>query len=145
MKSAALLIVVEGLMSRTASRRPAVINLNLHRFEQQTLIALSTTEAKYMALSMAMHEQLPLLHLLQEAVANNIDMNLCPATIHSKAFEDNSRALEMAKVPKLHLCTKHLNTTIVKMCKHDLLTKPLSEDLFISFRHQLLHPSLTDA
>ena len=117
----------------------------------QTLMALSTTEAKYVALSMAMHGHLLLLSLLQEVVAHDIDMNLQPATIHCKAFEDNSGALEMAKVPKLHLCTKHLNNTYHQFCENmqtgqlkivavkpedqlaDLLTKPLSEDLFIHF------------
>ena len=32
-KSVAPLIVVEGLMSRTVSRQPAITNLILHRFE----------------------------------------------------------------------------------------------------------------
>ena len=58
---------------------------------------------------MAMHELLLLLRLLKEVVAHNIDMNLCPATIHCKAFEDNTGVVEMAKVPKLHPHTKHLN------------------------------------
>ena len=109
----------------------------------QTLMALSTTKAEYMALSMAMHEQLPLLCLLEEVMIHNIDMNLCSVTIHYKAFEDNSRALEMVKVPKLHPCTKHLNNTYHNFCENmqtgqvkivavkskdqltDLLTNPL--------------------
>ena len=117
----------------------------------QTLVALPTTEAEYVALAMAMHEQLPLLSLLQEVVAHNIDINLYPATIHCKAFEDNSRVLKVAKVPKLHPCTKHLNNTCHHSCENmqtgqvkivavksedqlaHLLTKPLSEDLFICF------------
>ena len=43
----------------------------------QTLTVLSTTKAKYMALSMAMHEQLPLLSLFQEVMAHDINTS-CP-------------------------------------------------------------------
>ena len=75
----------------------------------QTITALSTTEAEYVALSMAMREQLPLINLLKEIVSHNIDTHLQPTTIHYKAFEDNSGALEMAKVPKMRPCTKHMN------------------------------------
>ena len=73
----------------------------------QTLTALLTSEAEYIALSM--REQLPLIQLLKEVVAHQIDANLQPTTIHCKAFEDNSGALEMAKVPKIRPRTKHLN------------------------------------
>ena len=75
----------------------------------QTLTALSTTEAQYVALSMAMREQLPLIQLLKEVVAHKVDASLQRTTIHIKAFEDNSGALEMAKVHKMRPRTKHLN------------------------------------
>ena len=60
-------------------------------------------EAKYVVLSMAMREQLPLINLLKEIMSHNVDASLQPMTIHCKAFEDNSGALEMAKVPKCDL------------------------------------------
>ena len=72
----------------------------------QTLTALLTMEAEYVALSMAMQEQLPLVNLLKEIVSHNVNTSLQPMTIHSKAFEDNSGALEMAKVPKMQPHTK---------------------------------------
>ena len=50
---------------------------------------------------MALREQIPLLCLLKEVVENNIDTTFKPATIHCKAFEDNSGALEMVKLPKI--------------------------------------------
>ena len=75
----------------------------------QTLTALSTTEVEYVALSMAMREQLPLIQLLKEVVSHKVNAKLQPRTIHCKAFEDNSRALEMAEVPKMRPRTKHLN------------------------------------
>ena len=37
-----------------------------------------------------------------------VDANLQPTTIHCKAFEDNSGALKMGKVPKMRPRTKHL-------------------------------------
>ena len=77
----------------------------------QTLTTLSTTEAEYMALSMVLQEQIPLLHLLKEVVAQEVNTTSQPATIHCKAFEDNNGALETAKQPKFRPRTKHLNNT----------------------------------
>ena len=77
----------------------------------QTLTALYTMEAEYVALSMAMREQLPLINLLKEIVSHNVDESLRPMTIHCNAFEDNSGALEMARVLKMRPRTKHLNNT----------------------------------
>ena len=123
----------------------------------QTLTALSTTEAEYVALSMAMHKQLPLIQLLKEVVAHKIDANLQPTTIHCKAFEDHRGALEMAKVPKMRPRTKHLNNvyhhfresvqnnevTLVAVTTDDqladLLTKPLPDNLFQRFRDKMLN------
>ena len=128
----------------------------------QTLTALSTTEAEYVALSMAMHEQLPLIQLLKEVVAHKIDATLHPTTIHCKAFEDNSGALEMAKVPKVRPRTKHLNNvyhhfresvhnnevTLIAVRSDeqlaDLLTKPLPDTLFQRFRDQILNSTTAD-
>ena len=128
----------------------------------QTLMALSTTEAEYVALSMAMREQLPLIQLLKEVVAHKIDANLQPTTIHCKAFEDNSGALEMAKVPKMRPRTKHLNNVYHHFCESvqknevtliavrsdeqlaDLLTKPLPNALFQHFRDKVLNSTTAD-
>ena len=77
----------------------------------QTLTAMSTTKTEYMALSMVMCEHLPLLELLREVIDNKVDTAFQPATIHCKAFEDNSRAVKMAKLPKLHPRT-NMSTTI---------------------------------
>ena len=128
----------------------------------QTFTALSTTEAEYVALSMAMQEQLPLIQLLKEVVLYNVDANLQPTTIHCKAFEDNSGALEMAKVPKMRPRTKHLNNvyhhfresvqknevTLMAVTTEnqlaDLLTKPLPDNLFQRFRDNILNASTAD-
>ena len=128
----------------------------------KTLTALSTTEAEYMALSMAMREQLPLIQLLKEVVSHKVDANLQPTTIHCKAFEDNSGTLEMAKVPKMSPRTKHLNNvyhhfresiqnnevTLIAVETDnqlaDLLTKPLPDNLFQCFRDKVLNASTAD-
>ena len=111
---------------------------------------------------MAMREQLPLINLLKEIISHNVDTLLQPATIHCKAFEDNSRALELAKVPKMRPRTKHLNnmyhhfqesvqnnevTLIAVKTKNqlaDLLMKPLPEDPFLRFWDQVLQSTPSD-
>ena len=128
----------------------------------QTLPALSTTEAEYVALSMAMREQLLLINLLKEIISHNVDASLQPTTIHCKAFEDNSGALEMAKVPKMRPHTKHLNNmyhhfresvqnnevTLIAVKTENqlanLLTKPLPKDPFQRFWDQVLQSTPSD-
>ena len=77
--------------------------------KMQTEIALSTTEAEYIALSQSMREVLPIMWLLQEAHDNGIPVLTNPPKIHCKVFEDNAGAIEIAKVPKMRPRTKHLN------------------------------------
>ena len=77
--------------------------------KHQTVTALSTTEAKYITLLMVLEDQISLAHLLKEVVANDIDTNFKPSTIHCKPFEDNRGALDMAELPQISPRTKHLN------------------------------------
>jgi hypothetical protein len=67
----------------------------------QTEIALSTTEAEYIALSTALREVIPLMNQIKEARKYGFDFPFAPARVHCKAFEDNSGALEMAVTPKI--------------------------------------------
>ena len=128
----------------------------------QTLTALSTTEVEYVSLSMAMCKQLLLIQLLKEVVSHKVDANLQPTTIHCKVFEDNSGALEMAKVPEMRTQTKHLNNmyhhfqesiqnnevTLIAVKTDnqlaDLLMKPLPDNLFQGFRDKVLNASTAD-
>ena len=74
----------------------------------QTEVALSTTEAEYIALSQAMREFIPLRRLLHEVILN---MNLSPAprsTIKSQVFEDNNGAIATAMSVRMSLRTKHI-------------------------------------
>jgi len=76
--------------------------------------------------------------------------------VYSKLFEDNSATLEIAKVPKMHPRTKHINIKYHHFCEHvkaglvkvlpidtkyqvaDIFTKPLSKELFYKFRELLM-------
>ena len=75
----------------------------------QTEIALSTTEAEYIALSQAMREVLPIIWLMEEARHQGIPVLNTTPKMHCKVFEDNAGAIEIANVPKLRPRTKHLN------------------------------------
>ncbi len=75
----------------------------------QTVIALSTTEAEYIALPMAAREVLPILTLVKEAAKHKIITKVQTPLIHCKLFEDNKGTIEMANVPKMRPRTKHLN------------------------------------
>jgi hypothetical protein len=77
--------------------------------KMQTEIALSSTEAEYIALSQSMREVLPLMELMKEAQQMKLPITPTPPKLHCKLFEDNSGALEIAKVPKMRPRTKHLN------------------------------------
>jgi hypothetical protein len=69
--------------------------------KKQTEIAISSTEAEYIALSQAMREVLPIMWLMQEAHDQGINVLTKPPKIQCKIFEDNEGAIEIAKVPKI--------------------------------------------
>ena len=112
--------------------------------KMQTEISLSTTEAEYMALSMAVREIIPLTQLFQEAKDRDIDVDVNKATVRCRLFEDNRGAAEIARVPKFRPWTKHIN---LKYQVHDIdaeeqladiFTKPLGDTLFHKFRKGIL-------
>ena len=77
--------------------------------KMQTITARSTTEAEYIALSTSLREVIPLMGLLTEARAHGMSIDDLPPKIHCSVFEDNSGALELARLPKIRLRTKHIN------------------------------------
>jgi hypothetical protein len=121
----------------------------------QTQIALSTTEAEYIALSTALRDTIPLMNLVQELQGNGFDYSVTKPTIHCKVFEDNSGALEIATVHKYRPRTKHINTqyhhfrqyvdegkiTIIAIKSEDqradVLTKSLTAVLFEKHRRAI--------
>jgi hypothetical protein len=76
--------------------------------------------------------------------------------VHCNLFEDNSGAVELAKVPKMRPRTKHINPKyhhfrkyvhdglikVVQVCITeqwpDVFTKNLPRDLFLNFRKMIL-------
>jgi Reverse transcriptase (RNA-dependent DNA polymerase) len=72
-------------------------------------VALSTTEAKYCAISMSLRDVIFLMQLIEET-ATELSWETCKhiPKVHCKLFEDNSGALEMARLPKMRPRTKHL-------------------------------------
>lgn len=123
----------------------------------QTLTALSTTEAEYIALSNALRDQIPLMDLLKEVSQQGVGVQVPPARIYCKAFEDNAGALELARIPKIRPRTKHINVCYHHFREHvenglievhhvpsdeqlaDLLTKPLAVDKLQKIRKRMLH------
>jgi hypothetical protein len=123
----------------------------------QTEIALSTTEAEYIALSQSMRDLIPMRRLLSEAgKALSLDLDK-PARLHSTVFEDNNGALSLALSPKMSPRTKHIavkyhhfresvgedkgiliqkiDTTLQKA---DILTKGLPADTHVTIRKLLM-------
>ena len=112
---------------------------------------LSTTESEYVALSSALRQVIPVMNLLEEMVFQGIISNQSIPKIYCKAFEDNSGALEMARMPRMRPRTKHINCSYHHFRSHvaqgsitvhaistddqvgDLWTKPLGAELFAKF------------
>ena len=67
----------------------------------QTEIALSTTEAEYIALSQSLRDLIPMRRLLQEASIGLKITTTSNAKLYSTVFEDNNGALSLATSPKL--------------------------------------------
>ena len=123
--------------------------------KMQTEIALSTTEAEYIALSQRMRDLIPLRGILNElSKVMNLD-NKIPIT-HSSVFEDNNGALELAKEPKYRPRTKQIAIKYHHFREHvknekirvlaidtkeqiaDIFTKPLEKATFEYLRYVLM-------
>jgi hypothetical protein len=86
--------------------------------------------------------------LLQEMWEQDFKVLCTKPYVYCKVFEDNSGALELARLPKLHPRIKHINVCYHHFCKHkrkglikifpidtkdqiaDALTKPLAQNVF---------------
>ena len=116
----------------------------------QTEIALSTVEAEYIALSQSLREVICMMQMVEEAKSKQIPIRTNAQTaVHCNAFEDNTGALELSKVPKMRPRTKHINIKYHHFREHvqkgtitvehvdtknqvaDIFTKPLAAPLFL--------------
>jgi hypothetical protein len=114
----------------------------------QSQVAPSTTKAEYIAMSQALHDVIPIMGLLQETRERKFQVICTEPYVYCKVFEDNSGALKLARLPKLHPCTKHINVCYHHFREHvqkglikifpidtkeqiaDALTKPLAQNDF---------------
>jgi len=120
--------------------------------KRQPVVALSTSEAEYIALSSATQEAVWLRRLLTELGAS-----VSPVVL----MEDNQSAIALAKNPIAHARTKHIDIRYHYICEAvqdglielqycptnemtaDLLTKPLPKESFQKFRASLGLETLT--
>ena len=74
----------------------------------QSLVALSTTEAEYIALSAALREVIGLMNLLEELQNRGFHIPFLKPTVKCKTFEDNASCIQVATQPKMRPRTRHL-------------------------------------
>jgi hypothetical protein len=119
----------------------------------QSQVALSTTEAEYIAMSQALCDIIPIMGQLQEMRKQDLKVLCTKPYVNCKVFEDNSGTLELARLPKLCPRTKHINVCYHHFHKNvrkglikifpidtkdqiaDALTKPLAQNDFQRHRH----------
>ena len=119
----------------------------------QPVVALSSSEAEYIALSMAAQEATWMQKLLD-------DLHVCARPV--KIMEDNQGAIAIAKNPVAHARTKHIDIRFhyvrqaveegnieieycpTEMMIADLLTKPLSKEHFERLRQMMGLVNLTN-
>ena len=77
--------------------------------KMQTEIALSSTESEYIGLSHSLKQVIPLIELVKKLQTLGVELLDGNPKVHCKLFEDNSGAIEMARVPKIRPRTKHIN------------------------------------
>ena len=86
--------------------------LILWKLQMQTEIALSATESEYTGLSYSLRDDIPIMGLLNEMVKHKfIDKRATPRVV-CRVFQDNSGAIEMARIHKYRPRTKHLNVKL---------------------------------
>ena len=107
-------------------------------------------------MSQALREVVLVMSLIKEPKERKITTISSVPKVYCQAFEDNSGALELARSPKLRPRTKHINNTYHHFREYvrnrliqlfpigtefqvaDIFTKPLSKDLFVKFRKDIM-------
>jgi hypothetical protein len=75
----------------------------------QTEFALSSTKAEYIGLSRALREAIPIMAQMKEMQSLGFTVASTTPIVKCKVFEDNTGALEMATIHRIHPRTKHIN------------------------------------
>ena len=118
-------------------------------------MATPTTMEEYLSLSTALCDVIPLMEPLENVRDRNHKLVSIDPNIYCKAFEDNSGALEIARLPKICPRTKSQNVVyhhfqeyvrlgliiIYPVSTDDQLaenfTKPLNQNIFVRHRIKL--------
>ena len=127
-------------------------------------VVLSTTEAEYVALSLALRKVIPIVRLIEEMEARKLAVSSGKPEIRIKVYDDNVSAITMAQAPSMQPRTKYLNVkwhwfrSLIQcpnasgsnkgMCTihhvgsteqtADFLTKPLGHQLFLKHRKTMM-------
>ena len=122
----------------------------------QSLTALSTTEAEYIALSAALREVIGIIHLLQDLKDNGLPILGTKPKICCRTFEDNKSCIALATNHRTRPRTKHLSIRLhhfrsfvvnkiisveyVSTTEQiaDIFTKPLAKPQFCKLRDKLM-------
>ena len=128
----------------------------LWKSQLQTEIALSSTESEYIGISSGLRDVIPIMNTLKEMHSYGVPIASSKSEIFCRVFEDNSGALEMAKVHKYRPRTKHINVkyhhfrdfvTRGEITLHaigtkeqpaDMLTKPVNHNTLTKHRRTMM-------
>ena len=124
--------------------------------QMQTEIALSSTESEYIGISQGLRDAIPIMKILDEMKQNGIPITSSVGSVYCRVFEDNSGALEMAKVHKYRPRTKHMNVKYHHFRDYvnrgeillypirtndqpaDILTKPVPKEILLRHRRTIM-------
>jgi hypothetical protein len=124
-------------------------------------VVLSSTKSEYTGLSYALQDAIPVMQLLKEMKEKGFPIHIPQAKVHCHVLEDNSGALDMAKIHKYWPQTKRLNVCLHHLCNYvernyverkeitihpintsdqpaDFLTKALNEELLERHRRTVV-------
>jgi hypothetical protein len=121
----------------------------------QNEIALSTTEAEYIALSQAMRDLIPMQTIMHE-LTTVFGYTVQQATTHSTVFEDNKGCVDLIATPTMRPRSRHISIKYHHFREHvrkghicirwistdmqlaDIFTKPLAAPKFTLLRQRIL-------
>ena len=128
----------------------------LWKSQLQTEIALSSTESEYVGISNGLRDTIPIMRTLNEMKTNGFPIQEVGNKVYCRVFEDNSGALEMAKVHKYRPRTKHMNVKYHHFRDYvargevtlhdihttnqpaDIMTKPVNESILVRHRQTIM-------
>ncbi len=102
----------------------------------QSQVAMSTTEAQYIAMSQALRDVIPIMGLLHEIREQDFKVLCTKPYVYCKVFEDNSGAHKLAKLPKL--CPRTSTSTYATIIFANMCGRGLSKKSPLTPRIRLL-------